>query len=37
MSQALDYIIVQNSFAHKNTRVDFKPGRNYIIRELWVR
>lgn len=31
MSQALDYIIVQNSFAHKNTRVDFKPGRNYIV------
>ena len=32
MTQALDYIIVQNSFAHKNTKITFKPGRNYIVR-----
>ena len=31
MKQALDYIRVQNSFAHRDTRVDFKAGRNYII------
>ncbi|AND75218.1 DNA double-strand break repair rad50 ATPase [Acinetobacter phage vB_AbaM_ME3] len=30
-SQVIDYIIIKNSFAHKDTRVDFKPGRNYII------
>lgn len=31
MQQALDYIHVKNSFAHKDTKVFFKPGRNYII------
>lgn len=29
--KVIDYIIVKNSFAHKNTRIDFKSGRNYII------
>lgn len=30
--QALQYLIIKNSFAHKDLRVDFKPGRNYIVR-----
>lgn len=30
-NQVIDYIIVKNSFAHKDTKVEFKPGRNYII------
>lgn len=31
MNKVLDYIIVKNSFAHTDTRIDFKEGRNYIV------
>lgn len=31
MNKVIEYIIVQNSFAHKNTKIEFKEGRNYII------
>lgn len=30
-NKVIDYIIIKNSFAHKDTRVEFKEGRNYII------
>lgn len=31
MNQVLHYIKIKESFAHKDSHIDFKPGRNYII------
>lgn len=31
MTKVIDYIIIKDAYAHKDTKVEFKDGKNYII------